>query len=86
MAYYFPISPFRKHVNGANSMSHAVKKIEEEVATLSETELRDFRIWFAEFDSARWDAQLTHDVKTGKLDGLAAEAFEQYGKGRCKPL
>ncbi len=67
-------------------MSNAVKKIEEEVAALSETDLRDFRTWFADFDAARWDAQLSRDVQTGKLDGLAAEALEQYGKGKCKPL
>lgn len=67
-------------------MSNTVKKIEEEVAALSESELRTFRSWFLEFDAARWDDRLTCDVQAGKLDGLAAEALEQYGKGQCKRL
>lgn len=67
-------------------MPNAVKKIEEEVAALSEAELRDFRSWFTRFDAVQWDEQLTRDVQAGKLDGLAAEALEQYGKGRCKRL
>lgn len=67
-------------------MSNVVKKVEEEVAALSESELRDFRTWFSRFDAAQWDAQLTRDVQAGKLDGLTAEALEQYGKGRCKRL
>jgi hypothetical protein len=67
-------------------MSNAVKKIESEVASLSDTELRAFRAWFQEFDGARWDKQLTQDVQAGKLDGLAAEAIEQYESGRCKRI
>ncbi len=67
-------------------MSTAVKKIETEVTALSETELRTFRSWFMKFDAAHWDDQLNNDVRAGKLDGLAAEALEQYGKGQCKRL
>jgi hypothetical protein len=67
-------------------MANTVKKIEAEVAALSEEELRSFRAWFLDFDATRWDAQLTDDAHAGKLDGLAAEALEQYGKGQCKRL
>jgi hypothetical protein len=67
-------------------MSNTVKKIEEEVASLSDDELRTFRSWFLKFDSARWDEQLARDVQAGKLEGLAAEALEQYRKGQCKRL
>lgn len=67
-------------------MSNAVKKIEEEIAALSKTELRTFRSWFMKFDAAHWDEQLTHDIQAGKLNELAAEALEHYGKGQCKRL
>jgi len=67
-------------------MSNAVKKIETEVASLSDTDLCAFRAWFQKFDAARWDEQLARDVGEGKLDGLAAEALEHYGNGQCKRL
>ncbi len=67
-------------------MSNTVKKIEDQVAALSEDELGAFRSWFLEFDAARWDEQLARDVPAGKLDGLAAEALEQYRRGQCKRL
>ena len=67
-------------------MSNAVKKIETEVTALSETDLSAFRAWFLKFDAAHWDEQLARDVSAGKLNGLAAEALEQYGNGQCKRL
>jgi hypothetical protein len=67
-------------------MPNAVEKIETEVTALSEKDLCAFRAWFFKFDSARWDEQLVRDVQAGKLDGLAAEALEQYGNGQCKRL
>jgi hypothetical protein len=69
-----------------NSMSNAVEKLENEIASLSDHDLRAFRAWFQEFDAARWDKQLASDVQAGKLDGLAAEAIEQYKSGQCRKL
>ena len=68
------------------AISNAAKKIETEVASLSERDLSVFRAWFIEFDAARWDKQLTRDVEAGNLDGLAAEALVNYGNGQCKRL
>ncbi len=67
-------------------MSTAVKKIETDVASLSDADLRAFRAWFQKFDAARWDEQFTSDVQGGKLAGLAAEALEHYKSGQCKKL
>jgi hypothetical protein len=67
-------------------MSNAVQKIETEVTALSEKDLCAFRAWFFKFDAARWDEQLASDVQAGHLDGVAAEALEQYGNGQCKRL
>ena len=64
-------------------------KIEEQISTLSETELRTFRSWFMKFDAAHWDEQFAREATAGKLNELAAEALEQYdllpeGKMRCR--
>ncbi len=67
-------------------MSTAVKKIETDVASLSDADLRAFRDWFQKFDADRWDEQFARDVQGGKLEGLAAEALEHYESGQCKKL
>ncbi|MBI5483614.1 MAG: hypothetical protein HY888_04020 [Deltaproteobacteria bacterium] len=64
----------------------SLQRIESQVASLPEPELRKFRSWFNEFDAQRWDHSLTADIDNGKLDSLAAEALAQYGSGQCKPL
>jgi hypothetical protein len=69
-----------------NSMSNAVEKLENEIASLSDHDLRAFRAWFQEFDAARWDKQFASDAQAGKLDGLAAEALEHYKSGRCRQI
>jgi hypothetical protein len=67
-------------------MANLVKKIEEQVSSLTETDLRTFRSWFMQFDAANWDEQFSCDANAGKLNNLAAEALEQYNNGRCKRL
>jgi len=67
-------------------MADTLKTIEEEIGALSETDLRAFRSWFMQFDAAYWDEQFCSDVAAGKLDGLAAEACEEYNNARCKRL
>lgn len=64
----------------------SLQKIESQVASLSETELRQFRSWFEEFDAQNWDRTLATDISNGKLDSHAAEALAHYGAGKCKPL
>jgi hypothetical protein len=53
----------------------SVQSIEEAVKALPPSELAEFRLWFAEFDSAAWDKQIEHDAVSGRLDRLAAEAL-----------
>ena len=52
-----------------------LEAIEKKVSGLSAEELAKFRHWYAEFDAAAWDRELERDVKAGKLDTLADEAF-----------
>lgn len=53
---------------------------------MSRDELAAFREWFAEYGWQRWDQELEEDVAAGKLDRLAAEALDDFKKGRTKPL
>jgi hypothetical protein len=63
-----------------------LQRIESQIAALPESELRQFRSWFDEFDADRWDHSLAADIADGKLDTLAKEALAHYGAGKCKPL
>jgi len=65
-----------------------IEQLEREVRALSARDLASFREWFAEFDGAAWDRQLTEDSDNGKLDRLADarrwvefdELMQQNGK------
>lgn len=48
-----------------------LEEIEEQIRNLPETELVEFRKWYAEFDAQAWDQQFESDVKAGKLDAPA---------------
>jgi hypothetical protein len=52
-----------------------IEQLEREVRALSARDLASFREWFAEFDGAAWDRQLTEDSDNGKLDRLADTAL-----------
>jgi len=52
-----------------------IEQLEQQIQSLSEKELAEFRAWFQEFDWAMWDRQLERDVASGKLDKLAEKAL-----------
>jgi hypothetical protein len=52
-----------------------VAEITGAVRKLPKRELARFRQWFAEFDTAQWDAELERDVASGKLARFAREAL-----------
>ena len=64
----------------------SLQRLESQIASLPEPQLRQFRTWFNEFDARNWDLSLETDINGGKLDSLAAEALAQYSAGQCKPL
>lgn len=66
--------------------SERLSVIEEAIQKLSPEELRAFRLWFAEYDAQRWDAEFEQDVASGRLDALAEEALRDYREGRCQDL
>ncbi len=56
-----------------------VEKIEQEVASLSPSELASFRAWYSAFDSDAWDRQIELDASSGKLDQMVSKALSVPG-------
>jgi len=63
-----------------------IQNIEHEIKKLSRNELRTFRTWFREYDTAVWDAQIEDDIISGKLDKLAQDSILAHKKGRSKQI
>ena len=63
-----------------------VQTVENEIAKLSSTELSEFRLWFAEYDSDAWDLQIEADAARGKLDAFAKEAIAEYKSGKVQEI
>jgi len=63
-----------------------VENIEGQVQALSPDELARFPAWFLEFDWAAWDRQIEHDVRAGKLSGMAERALRDHAAGKTKRL
>ncbi len=59
-----------------------LEDIEEQIRNLTDTELVEFRKWYAEFDAQAWDVQFEADVKAGKLDKLAEAARKAHREGK----
>jgi hypothetical protein len=61
-----------------------VEEVEEQIRNLSDSELAEFRKWYAEFDAQAWDRQIEADVKSGKLDALGDAARRARREGKSK--
>lgn len=63
-----------------------LEQLEQRIRDLPAEELARFRAWFVEFDHLVWDRQIEADSKTGKLDGLAAQALADYKAGKTREM
>ena len=63
-----------------------VKEIETAIARLPPSQVAELAKWFEEFQAQVWDAQIEHDVETGRLDTLLEEAEKEFDTGQCEPL
>ena len=63
-----------------------VEDIEKAIAKLGPRELDKFRVWFEEFQAARFDQKIERDAQGGKLDRLADQASADFRKGRAREL
>lgn len=59
-----------------------VQAIEEEIKSLSPTELAELRDWLLEHDWAEWDRQIERDSASGKLEKLFAKARVDHAAGK----
>jgi hypothetical protein len=60
--------------------------IEKAIAKLPADQLAQFRVWFEEFDSVRFDQQIARDAASGKLDRLAEQALVDFRKDQAREL
>ena len=63
-----------------------IRKIQEAILALSETDYQQLKQWFNELDRDEWNQQIEADSNAGKLDFLMAEALEAKDKGTLKNL
>lgn len=54
-----------------------VDEIKDAIESLPENEFVQLRHWFSEKDWQKWDRQIEADSKSGKLDFLTQEAFDE---------
>jgi hypothetical protein len=63
-----------------------VEDIEKAVESLAPSDLARFRLWFDNFDAARFDEKIERDARSGRLDKLATDAIAAYRAGRSREL
>jgi hypothetical protein len=64
----------------------SIEDIAKAVAKLPPDQLAEFRVWFDEFDAARFEQKIERDVRAGKLDRMADQAIEEFRKGLAREL
>ena len=55
-----------------------LEKIEQDIASLSASDVAKLAEWFAEFHADLWDKQIEDDAKSGRLDALANQAMADH--------
>lgn len=63
-----------------------VQFIESQIERLDDEAFAQLRVWFIEYNHARWDRQIEADSTAGELDFLAEEALEEHRAGKTRPL
>ena len=63
-----------------------IEDLEKAVAKLPPDQFAKFHAWFEEFDAARFDRKIERDAKSGRLDGMADQAIDDFRKGRAREL
>jgi hypothetical protein len=63
-----------------------LEDIEKAIADLPSEQLKKFRAWFEQFETAHFDHAIERDANAGKLDRLAKEALADFRAGRTREL
>jgi hypothetical protein len=64
----------------------SIEDIEKAVAELPPDQFARFRIWFDEFEAARFDRRIEQDTTAGRLDRLADQALADFQAGRARRI
>ena len=64
----------------------SVREIEAAIAKLSQHDLAELAVWFAEYHETEWDRQIERDLETGRLDALLAEVDAEIKRDGTRPL
>lgn len=63
-----------------------VEQLEQRIAELNPTELKELRAWFERYDAEVWDRQIENDSKSGRLRRLVEQALADDRAGRSTEL
>ena len=55
-----------------------IEELEREIQKLDRVELAHLAQWFQNYASDEWDRQIERDIRSGKLNALAEEAYEEH--------
>ncbi len=64
----------------------ALQEIEKEVLTLPKKDYSDFREWFYNHDSTKWDEEIKQDIENDSLDFLGQEALVSFNLNLCNKI
>ncbi len=64
----------------------SVAEIKQAILELPKAEYAEIVEWLQELEEEAWDRQIEEDAKSGKLDALAAEAWEAKANGTLVDL
>ena len=63
-----------------------VTEIQQAIAALPQSEYAQLVRWIQERDWESWDREFEDDVRSGRLDALAAEALQAKARGELTDL
>jgi hypothetical protein len=67
-------------------MSAILKNIEDQIKNLNVRDLKEFRVWYEEYESDNWDNIIELDAKSENFQHLADEVLMEHKNGKTKQL
>jgi hypothetical protein len=63
-----------------------VEQLEQRIAELNPSELKELRAWFERYDADAWDRQIENDPQRGRLRRLVDQALADDRAGKSTEL
>jgi hypothetical protein len=67
-------------------MSNTLREVEQIVTKLSEAELHEFEVWFANLRDQQWERQIEQDSLSGRLDSPVNAARRSHENGLSREI